>query len=436
MWTRKGVVFLSGGILLMLLSLVFKKEQYSLMGIALLSYVLIVSLMRQFLQVAPAGKIDTEIPDRKDPDVTIEREMSVEYAFEDGDLAVLLKVRNHNKHRSVNLELFDTLPPEVKLKHGSNYMILNIKPDTEERYRYTITCPLMGPYEIGPTIVRYGDVSNMFFKEERIRAISDFLVLPKREDINHMKVFSKVPKLFAGAMSFKQPGEGSEFYALREYVPGDPFKNINWKAFSKTGTLMVNDHEWEAIHDVNILVDARAVSGIGFSDKNALIWGARAAASLADFFGAKRNMVGLVVYGDEEKGIFRLHPRNNEHHTMNMLSALAGAKPEGNMPLRSVADAILPHLTSRSPIVLISNLEEDESILDAVSYMCAMGFHLSVLSIPTSKIAFEAGKKTALEYSSYKLKHSILSTNISSYGARVVEWDMEAPLSAILEEVI
>ena len=32
---------------------------------------------------------------------------------------------------------------------------------------------------------------------------------------------------------------GTEFTRL-EYVPGDPFKNINWKAFARTGDLMIN----------------------------------------------------------------------------------------------------------------------------------------------------------------------------------------------------
>ncbi|MBP66162.1 MAG: DUF58 domain-containing protein, partial [Euryarchaeota archaeon] len=54
----------------------------------------------------------------------------------------------------------------------------------------------------------------------------------------------------------RTPGQGSEFYSLREYVPGDPFKNINWKAFARTGDLMVNEKCRDAVTDLYLLLDS------------------------------------------------------------------------------------------------------------------------------------------------------------------------------------
>ena len=48
--------------------------------------------------------------------------------------------------------------------------------------------------------------------------------------------------MYTGATTLRTPGQGSEFYSLREYVPGDLFKNINWKAFARTGELMINEN--------------------------------------------------------------------------------------------------------------------------------------------------------------------------------------------------
>ncbi len=432
MWTRKGVLFLGGGVILLLLALVTKNLQVALIGISLLSYLIVTSFMHQFLQIAPTGKYSVPKKIKDDADLVISREVSADYTFEDNDLIISLKLKN-NKRRSLTLELFDKLPSEVKLIKGSNYLIVHLKPGADVTYKYTIQCPLMGPYEIGPIVLRSGDVSNMFFREEEIDIISDFLVLPKVEDISHLKVYAKVPKLFSGAMSFKQPGEGSEFYSLREYVPGDPFKNINWKAYSKTGTLMVNEHEWEAIHDITIFLDAREASGIGFSNQNPLLLGCRAAASLASFFMSMRNSVGLVVYGE---GIYRETPRSGDSHLIKMLSALAGAKPKGDMPLRAVADTVLPHITARSPIVLVSDLQDDETLIDAVSYIAAMGHHLTVVSVPAHEIEFKAGKIAELERETHQLERNILQSTISSYGARFIDWSPDKNLYTLLMEVL
>ena len=46
--------------------------------------------------------------------------------------------------------------------------------------------------------------------------------------------------MYTGATTLKTPGQGMEFYSLREYLPGDAFRMINWKAFARTGELMVN----------------------------------------------------------------------------------------------------------------------------------------------------------------------------------------------------
>ena len=104
-----------------------------------------------------------------------------------------------------------------------------------------------GFYSIGPVAVRIQDPFGLFHKEKEMHVYDDFLVFPKMEDLKETFVKSRVPKIFTGAVNIRQPGPGSEFYSLREYVTGDPFKNINWKAFARTGDLMVNEKCRDAV---------------------------------------------------------------------------------------------------------------------------------------------------------------------------------------------
>ena len=80
------------------------------------------------------------------------------------------------------------------------------------------------------------------------------------EDVKDAFVKSKVPKIFTGAVNIRQPGEGSNFYNLREYVPGDPMRKVNWKAFARSGKMMVNDFERDAVSDIILIIDSRNVS--------------------------------------------------------------------------------------------------------------------------------------------------------------------------------
>ena len=75
-----------------------------------------------------------------------------------------------------------------------------------------------------------------------------------------------------------------EFYALREYLPGDSFRSINWKALARTGEMMVNEKTRDAVTDVFVIVDTRDVSRIGTVLKNPLEMGTVAVTSVSIIF--------------------------------------------------------------------------------------------------------------------------------------------------------
>ena len=67
-------------------------------------------------------------------------------------------------------------------------------------------------------------------------------------------VLSRLPQRL-GEHSARAPGEGAEFAGVREYVPGDRQRSINWPATTRRGRLQVNTFQAERSQDVVILVD-------------------------------------------------------------------------------------------------------------------------------------------------------------------------------------
>ena len=56
-------------------------------------------------------------------------------------------------------------------------------------------------------------------------------------------------------------GEGIEFFGVREYVPGDRQRSINWPASTRRGRLQVNTFAAERSQDVVLLLDATSDVG-------------------------------------------------------------------------------------------------------------------------------------------------------------------------------
>src|SRR5262249_60392091 len=59
------------------------------------------------------------------------------------------------------------------------------------------------------------------------------------------------------------PGASTEFERLRDYLPDDEFRHINWKATARRGQPIVNQYEAERSQNLVVLLDAgRAMAAL------------------------------------------------------------------------------------------------------------------------------------------------------------------------------
>ena len=81
--------------------------------------------------------------------------------------------------------------------------------------------------------------------------------------------------------------------------------------------------------------------------------------SLVNFFLRTRNRVGLITYGESVNVI---SPDTGERHLFKILTALAEIKSAGSLGLHTVLGD-LRNFTPRSPVMVISTLENEASLL-------------------------------------------------------------------------
>ncbi|MEC7688155.1 MAG: DUF58 domain-containing protein, partial [Candidatus Thermoplasmatota archaeon] len=366
MWTRKASILGAGGVSLVLVGMMMSNFQMMVFGVAFVSFLAVNSW------ITGHG------------DIQVVRTLSADNLYKGDDLYVELEITNPSWRRTQQLEIYDNVPHEMKLRSGLNYMRVNLGPGETTRVRYVLRCPLRGHYSIGPISIRYRDSFNLFSQEMYVDHRSDLIVFPQVREIEEAMVRSRTPKMYTGATTLRTPGPGTEFFSLREYVPGDPFKIINWKAFARTGQLIVNEKCRDAVTDVFILVDSRDISRIGTVLKNPLEVGTVAAASLASYFIKRRDSVALAVY--DERLSF-LPPDTGDKQYFKILSSLAGVAPKGAMPLQAVTNALSSRFSRGSPVFIISALEGDGTTIPAIRDLAGRGHEVIILS--PSSVDFE-----------------------------------------------
>jgi uncharacterized protein (DUF58 family) len=120
---------------------------------------------------------------------------------------------------------------------------------------YQLTCHRRGVYTLGPLVVRWGDP---FGLTQRRRTIADefqMLVHPRAEpasDRPMARLWEDPPQ----RPPFSRPWpSGLDFYGMRKYAVGDDTRNIVWRAFARTGTLLVREAEQGVTDKLRLLVD-------------------------------------------------------------------------------------------------------------------------------------------------------------------------------------
>ncbi|MEL0310492.1 MAG: DUF58 domain-containing protein [Candidatus Poseidoniales archaeon] len=414
MWTRKAAIILTSGISLILIGMMISNFQLMIIGLTFVSF------------LAINGWVEGH------SDLEINREVSAVNVYKGDDINVILTITNKSYRRTQQLEVFDNVPHEMKMRKGINLMRMNLGPGQSATIRYTVRCPLRGHYTIGPTSIRYRNAFNLFVSETSIGDRSDITVFPQVRDVEEALIRSDVPKMYTGATTLKTPGQGMEFYALREYFPGDSFRSINWKAFARTGDLMVNEKTRDAVTDVFIILDTRDVARIGTVLKNPLEMGTVAAASIANYFIKRRDSVSLVTYGER---MDFLPPETGDKQHYKVLSQLAAVESKGSMPLQAVTNALSPRISRGSPVFIISSLEGDGTTLSAIRNLSGKGHEVIVLSPSSIDLERLVSRIPRMAYEVLKLERQNRLTAISGYGAKVIDWTPSVELSQALLQI-
>lgn len=91
-------------------------------------------------------------------------------------------------------------------------------------------------------------------------------------------------------------GSGREFEQLRDYLPDDDFRDINWRASAHHQRLISNIYQVERRQDVLICVDNSRLMATPLGDRTTLDYAIGAAILLAHVAGVERDHIGLLVF--------------------------------------------------------------------------------------------------------------------------------------------
>lgn len=122
-------------------------------------------------------------------------------------------------------------------------------------------------------------------------------------------------------------GRGMDFAKVREYVPGDEVRGIDWNVTARMGRPFVKEFTEERELTVLLMIDVSASGEFGSGDTSKRAWMAELGSVLAFSALRNRDKVGLILFTDEVE--LYLPPAKGRGHVLRLIREILAFEPRG-----------------------------------------------------------------------------------------------------------
>lgn len=167
-----------------------------------------------------------------------------------------------------------------------------------------------------------------------------------------------VEEVFAGEYHSMFRGQGLEFSEVREYMPGDSFRDIDWNVTARMGIPFIKKFEETRELNVLFLVDSSASTVFGTKNYLKSEYIAEITAVLSFSALSNQDKVGLLLFSDRiEKFI---PPRKGRKIALQILREILFFEPKGKKTdIKQAIEYISRVTKKRSIIFVISDFLDD-----------------------------------------------------------------------------
>lgn len=160
-----------------------------------------------------------------------------------------------------------------------------------------------------------------------------------------------VTDVFAGQYHSAFKGQGMEFHEVREYLPGDDIRAIDWNVTARMGSPFIKKYIEEREMTVMLLVDVSGSLRFGSTPQMKRDLAAEIAAVLA--FSAIRNndRVGLIMFSEDVE--LYVPPAKGVRHVLRVIREALYCRPAARGTRVQPAVDFLNHVTHRKTVTFV-----------------------------------------------------------------------------------
>ena len=267
----------------------------------------------------------------------------------------------------IHISVIDELPPQFQKR--DLHFDLAMKGRATKILNYHLRPVKRGEYKFGAVNVfvssNLGLISRRFkFSQDKVVPVyPSFIQMMKYELLAISNNLSEL-----GIKKIRRIGHSMEFEHIKEYVVGDDYRTVNWKATARRGTLMVNNYQDEKSQQVFCLIDKGRVMKMPFEGMTLLDYAINASLAMANIAIKKDDKAGLITFQHKINTIVPASKRGIQMY--NIMETLYNQKTGYKESDYSVLyNTIKYKIKHRSLLILFTNFETVSSMERQMPYL-------------------------------------------------------------------
>jgi uncharacterized protein (DUF58 family) len=328
----------------------------------------------------------------------------------------------------INLKIIDELPFIFQIRDFEINSELN--PKTTKIYSYFVRPTKRGEYQFGSLNIYVSTILNVVSRRLKFAQDKNVAVYPSYIQMKKYQLMAVSDRLVEiGIKKIRRIGHSMEFEQIKEYVQGDDYRTINWKATARKRQLMINHYVDEKAQQVYSIIDLGRTMKMPFNEMSLMDYAINTSLVISNIALLKQDKAGLITFNNK---ITTVLPADRNSLQMKKIIDLLYKQETDFLEsdYERLASIVKAKLKQRSLLLLFTNFESVNSLKRQMSYFKSLSsshllivifFHNTGLDNLLNKKADsleEIYHKTIAEKFSYE--KNVIKKELSSIGIQSI----------------
>ena len=218
--------------------------------------------------------------------------------FSLGEQNVVRLFLENQSGKDLQVEVIDELPIQFQKRNFSHF--LQLKPNEEQSLSYKLKPVERGEYEFGAVNLFMSTFLGLVQRRYRHKYPMQIPVYPSIMQMKNfeLRAFDRISHQ-NGIKKMRRLGHSYEFEQIKNYVQGDDYRSVNWKASSRRGQLMVNQYTDERAQQVYCMIDKSRSMRMPFDGLSLMDYAINTSLVISNIALQKHDKAGLLTFSDK-----------------------------------------------------------------------------------------------------------------------------------------